>query len=190
MATYTAITDAEIDQDSPITQTLMTKYRDNLTAVVEGAPSAIKILGLAAATNDEVEVLTVTAADTYILGVTNDTTVGNLQHNSTSFQVARTIDIVAVTGTVRFYASHRVVTTNGGQSTLKVSKNGTTVASWTTSITTYVERSSDISVVPGDQITWEHRSSNSNVNVEVSNLYETASNGYQNQSLLIANTDA
>jgi hypothetical protein len=44
MATYTAITDAEIDQDSPITQTLMTKYRDNLTAVIEGDPSAPSIL--------------------------------------------------------------------------------------------------------------------------------------------------
>jgi len=44
MATYTAITDAEIDQDSPITQTLMTKYRDNLTAVVEGDDTAPRIL--------------------------------------------------------------------------------------------------------------------------------------------------
>lgn len=44
MTTYTAITDAEIDQDSPITQTLMTKYRDNLIAVLEGDPSAPSIL--------------------------------------------------------------------------------------------------------------------------------------------------
>lgn len=44
MATYTAITDAEIDQDSPITQTLMTKYRDNLTAVYEGDDTAPRIL--------------------------------------------------------------------------------------------------------------------------------------------------
>jgi len=29
---YSAITNAEIDQDSPITQTLMTKYRDNILA--------------------------------------------------------------------------------------------------------------------------------------------------------------
>lgn len=43
MATYTAITDEEIDQDSPITQTLMTKYRDNLTAVIEGDASAPKV---------------------------------------------------------------------------------------------------------------------------------------------------
>lgn len=44
MATYTAITDAEIDQDSPITQTLMTKYRDNLTASIEGDDTAPRIL--------------------------------------------------------------------------------------------------------------------------------------------------
>lgn len=43
MATYTAITDAEIDQDSPITQTLMTKYRDNLIATAEGASGAPRI---------------------------------------------------------------------------------------------------------------------------------------------------
>jgi len=30
---YSAITNAEIDQDSPVTQTLMTKYRDNILAV-------------------------------------------------------------------------------------------------------------------------------------------------------------
>lgn len=33
---YTAITNAEIDQDSPITQTLMTKYRDNIILAAEG----------------------------------------------------------------------------------------------------------------------------------------------------------
>lgn len=47
MATYTAITDAEIDQDSPITQTLMTKYRDNLTASMEGDPTAPKMVSKA-----------------------------------------------------------------------------------------------------------------------------------------------
>ena len=188
MPTYTAIPNTQIEPEAPVTSELMTLLRDNPLAIREGDPTAPKILGLAAATNDEVEVLTVTAADTYTLGVTNDTTVGNLQHNSTSFQTARTIDIVAVTGTVRFYASHRILTT--GQSTLKVSKNGTLVAFWTTLSTAFVERSSDISVVPGDQITWEHQSSNSSVTVAVSSLYEAASNGYRSRSLLIANTDA
>lgn len=41
MATYTEITDAEIDQDSPLTQTLMTKYRDNTIAINEFGDGAI-----------------------------------------------------------------------------------------------------------------------------------------------------
>ena len=188
MPTYTAIPNTQIEPEAPITSELMTLLRDNPLAIREGDPTAPKILGLAAATNDEVEVLTVTAADTYILGVTNDVTVGNLQHNSTSYQTARTIDIVAATGTVRFYASHRIL--SSGQSTLRVLKNGTSVASWTTTSTSFVERSSDISVVPGDQITWEHRSGSVFDTVAVTNLYEAASNGYTNRSLLIASTDA
>jgi len=43
MTTFTAITNGEIDQDSPITTTLMTKYRDNLAATAEGASGAPRI---------------------------------------------------------------------------------------------------------------------------------------------------
>lgn len=189
MTTYTAIPNTQIEPEAPVTSELMTLLRDNPIAIQEGATGAPKILGLAAATNDEVEVLTVTAADTYTVGVANDITVGVVQTTSTSYQTARTIDIVAVTGTVRFYASHRTLSSSY-TSSLKVSKNGTLVASWTTTSTTLVERSSDISVVPGDQITWEHAISSSATSSAVSNLSETASNGYQNRSLLIASTDA
>jgi hypothetical protein len=53
MTTYTAITNAEIDQDSPLTETLATKYRDNLLAVLEGdatAPAIAKTLYLISST--------------------------------------------------------------------------------------------------------------------------------------------
>ena len=43
MPTFSTITDGQIDQDSPITQPLMTAYRDNLLAVVEGSSGAPKI---------------------------------------------------------------------------------------------------------------------------------------------------
>ena len=43
MTTYVAITDAEIDQDSPLTQVLMTKYRDNSIAIAEGAAGAPRV---------------------------------------------------------------------------------------------------------------------------------------------------
>ena len=44
MTTYTAIADTEIDQDSPVTETLMTKMRDNPIAITEGASGAPRIV--------------------------------------------------------------------------------------------------------------------------------------------------
>ena len=40
MTTYTAITNGEIDQDSPVTQPLLTALRDNPIAIAEGASGA------------------------------------------------------------------------------------------------------------------------------------------------------
>lgn len=44
MTTYTAIADTEIDQDSPVTETLMTKLRNNPIAITEGASGAPRIV--------------------------------------------------------------------------------------------------------------------------------------------------
>lgn len=43
MTTYTVITNGEIDQDSPVTQALMTAVRDNPIAITEGASGAPRI---------------------------------------------------------------------------------------------------------------------------------------------------
>jgi hypothetical protein len=47
MTTYTAITNGEIDQDSPVTQPLLTALRDNPIAIAEGASDAPRIDGAA-----------------------------------------------------------------------------------------------------------------------------------------------
>ena len=44
--TYVPITDAEIDVDSPVTQVLMTKYRDNINAIGLRGVATPKILGV------------------------------------------------------------------------------------------------------------------------------------------------
>jgi len=44
MTTYTTIPDGDIDQDSPVTQPLMTALRDNVLAIQEGDASAPSIL--------------------------------------------------------------------------------------------------------------------------------------------------
>lgn len=46
MTTYTAIPNGDIDQDSPITQPLMTLYRDNPIAISEGATGAPRNQGI------------------------------------------------------------------------------------------------------------------------------------------------
>lgn len=43
MTDYTTIADTEIDQDSPITQPLLTSLRDNPIAITEGSSGAPKI---------------------------------------------------------------------------------------------------------------------------------------------------
>lgn len=43
MTTYTTIADTEIDQDSPVTETVLTKLRDNPIAITEGASGAPKV---------------------------------------------------------------------------------------------------------------------------------------------------
>ena len=47
MTTYTAIPNADIDQDSPVTQPLMTALRDNPIAITEGATGAPRIVAAA-----------------------------------------------------------------------------------------------------------------------------------------------
>lgn len=47
MTTYVAIPNGDIDQDSPITQPLLTALRDNPVAIAEGDPTAPKIWGAA-----------------------------------------------------------------------------------------------------------------------------------------------
>ena len=47
MTTYVAIPNGDIDQDSPLTQPLITALRDNPLAVIEGDSSAPRIVGMA-----------------------------------------------------------------------------------------------------------------------------------------------
>jgi hypothetical protein len=47
MTTYTSIPNTDIDQDSPVTQPLMTALRDNPIAITEGASGAPRIVAAA-----------------------------------------------------------------------------------------------------------------------------------------------
>lgn len=156
MTTYTAITNGQIDQDSPITQPLMTAMRDNPIAITEGATGAPRIYGNSFAQLSDLPVLTVSAADTYALSSMYTNVNGSFSTNSTSFVTAVTMTVVQFTGSARFKGGHRSTNT-GTTSYLKAYKNGVEVGSWATNSTGTVTREVDISIVPGDVIRWDHR---------------------------------
>lgn len=165
MATYTAITDAEIDQDSPITQTLMTKYRDNLTAVIEGDASAPKVRTAAlqapaAGTSylimrlQEAEVGTGATLTSY-------PTVGLHNRYSANQHLGVTC---LVAGTITAYLQHRGITF--ATSYVRVLKNGSVVTEWSTSSSTYQTRSVNISVAVGDTIIFQNRNASGSENTD------------------------
>ena len=187
MTTYTAITNGQIDQDSPITQPLLTAMRDNPIAITEGATGAPRIVGLAAATIDLMPLLTVSAADTYSLGFAMDFTAGNSSASSIFYVTAATIDIVRATGSARFTAQHYIDATDSTTSGLRLMKNGTQVALWTTTSPQPVLRSIDVAIAVGDQFIWEHRTTtNFSDRISIAIAYEpTATEGYAGAPLLI-----
>lgn len=173
MTTYTAIPNGDIDQDSPGTQPLFTLLRDNPIAITEGAPGAPRIIGEAMATADELTPFTVAASDaeSILLGSVNTT--GTLSTSSTSYVEAYSFTVGAYTGSARYKLSHSA--TGGATSDLRVKKNGGVVTTWST--TSSASRSSDISVVPGDVISWEHKIGLGTETSSVSGVDVTADDG-------------
>lgn len=188
MTTYSTITNGQIDQDSPITQPLMTALRDNPTAIAEGATGAPRIYGNAAATLFEVPILTVSAANTHDIGLAEGVTTGTLVYSGLGLVTAYTISIIRVTGSVRFFANHQH-SGGSGSSTLVIAKNGVDIAFWVTTFTGPQQRSADVSVVPGDQITWLHGRDPAAVsNSTVSGQMSKATDGYTFTQLIAQST--
>ena len=157
MTTYTAITNGQIDQDSPITQPLMTALRDNPIAISEGSSGAPRIRGEAAAQLDDLPTLTVSAADTYNIVSSLATNVFSTPvTGSLSFVLGSTVTITKATGTARLIGVHRSSNT-GTTSFLRILKNGVQIGAWSTNSTTNVTRTVDASIIIGDVFTFEHR---------------------------------
>jgi hypothetical protein len=155
-------------------------------ALAEGAAGAPRILGLAAATNDEVPVLSVVSADTFSLGRAIDTVVTSLTTTSTSFSEAIRYTIRAVSGSIRLRATQSGTDQAGD---IRLLKNGTVIASFSSpNNPNPVARSVDVSVQPGDVLVWEIRLAPAPGGVgsySLSNLSETATDGYTTIPLLI-----
>lgn len=188
MTSYTAIPNGDIDQDSPVTQPLMTALRDNPIAMAEGDDPAPRILGEAAGRDSSVlarrlPVATVTAGDVtsdqgqgQVTGTTGTTSATNV--------VAYTYTIRSYSGTLRFFAVQSIVA--GGTATAEIYKNNVLVQAYTISSGS-ANRTNDVTVAVGDVIEWRHR-----VSAGTSNLAASvrANNPYVNQNFYRLNSNA
>lgn len=179
MTNYTTITNGQVDQDSPITQPLITALRDNPTAIVEGASGAPRLLGEAVARAADLPVLTVTATSAY--------DASNCFEESTPLSgETRRLITRACTGAAIFTIVISVSHPGGGGSTSGTStlkKNGTQVLTVSTSASGEDPASSSnstsgsVSIVPTDVITLEVTGSGSGSRSgSISSI--TASDGY------------
>jgi hypothetical protein len=196
MTSYVEITDAEIDVDSPVTQVLMTKYRDNSIAIAEGSDGAPRIKGASIAALSDFPVLSVTASDDFTLGLAETRVSGTTTHSSsTTYATVATFTINKVTGSIRLSA---VISANMDitiQTRTRILKNGSEIQEFSNTFsggTGNFTLTFDSTTVPTDVFVWQTRrydtsSSIGNYFVIVSS--NTATDGYRFVSPIIAHSD-
>ncbi len=197
MADWTTIPDSSIEPGKPIRSIDGLALRDNPIAISEGASGAPRIVGKAAKRFADYPVLSVTAADTYSASTGSNPEPLSTTTSSTSEVVAYRFTISKYTGSLRFKTGQRGGSYDPGEggittttSTLRIFKNGTLIQTYTTSGTTFVTRTNDISIVPGDVIEWRHKTNDSSGNVAISSTVVLGSNGYTTRPLYITELDA
>ena len=130
MTTYVAIPNGDIDQDSPVTQPLMTALRDNPLAMFEGDATAPRLA---------LPALEVLVAGTQIRSRTDGVAAGGY------------LFAFIQRGTIRLTFEHASAT-NRTISIMRVRGGVETAVATFASVAGYVARSLDISVLPGDAI--------------------------------------
>lgn len=191
MTSYVAIPNGDIDQDSPITQPLMTALRDNPIAIAEGDDTAPRILGEAAARDSSIAarrlpVVTV-AAGSVVSSQGQGRVDGTTLTQSTTNVVAYTFTIRSYSGGLRF----SVTQTNagpGGTAIAEIYKNNVLVQAYTQTPGTSV-RTNDVTIAVGDVIEWRHRVTGAGES-SLSSALVRADNPYINQAFYIRNSNA
>lgn len=183
MTTYTAINNTEIDAESPVTEELVTRLRDNPLAIGEGATGAPRIRGAGIARPQDLPTLTVAAANTIGVETSCDVTDGTTSTNNPAYQVSRTWVLQSVTGSVR--VSGTLTSSGGAQVNARAYKNGVQQGS-TTSTNTNTSVSWDISAVPTDTLDIRISSDSVGTNAVLTNIAIKADNGYVVRSPYVA----
>ena len=158
MTTWTAIPDASLDPGKPARSIDAKALRDNPTAIAEGATGAPKVR--TAALQPPV------AGGTYLilmlLGAYNTTTTLTSYYptdlgTDQKYPENHRGFTVFVAGSIRCSVGH--LAQSGGTAYVRVLKNGVLVQEWSTTSTTEVTRTVDVTVSAGDRIEFQQRTS-------------------------------
>lgn len=142
MTTYVAIPNGDIDQDSPVTQPLLTALRDNLLATIEGDATAPRIYGAAmfGPAAGSVVQRDCLPWGTETTGPTNATLVSQVTASAMTALVACTIR-------VRLTFTRTVI--GGSSVSVEILKNGAAVQTYTTNQT---GATTDVSLLQGETL--------------------------------------
>jgi hypothetical protein len=163
MTDYNAILDTETDPSAPLKSSLFKRMVANPIAITEAAVGAPRIVQGAFAP--------LTAGTTYAATINaSDTSTG-----TTAFKDVGTARLLN-SGVVRISGSHQ--TSGGGvASELRFMVNGVQQASWSTTSTSPVARSADLTVAINDIITVQHRTLNAGQTSTATGVTISAANG-------------
>ena len=192
MADWTSIPDATFDPDRPVLGSTHLAIVKNFEALAEGATGAPRLVGKAVARLIDMPVLAVTASDAFDADTGSARESLTLETSSTDNPptvVAYRYTIETYTGSMRFKVSHRMNSLGITFARLSLYKNNTLVQAYTTNLETNVERTNDVSIVPGDVLEWRHSVGSSSRVSLVSLASVTASDAYTTRPLFIAQSD-
>lgn len=141
MTTYIDVPDTQVQTDAPVTSTLMTQLRDNPIAMMEGSADAPRL-------RPQAMYSPLTAGDSLAYVARSD-----ISNTTNVYKIG--IDFTFVqSGTIRATLEHR--TGGSGTSYANIFLNDVSVILWLTTSSSYVFRSIDIDVEPGEVLSFRH----------------------------------
>lgn len=192
MTTFTTIPNSSLEPGKPIRSIDGLALRDNPLAIIEGDATAPRIVGKAAKRLQDYSVLTVSAADTYDVSAGTNPVLFLSSTTSSIYQVAFRYTIANYTGSIRLKASHTTIVDEFGAASayLALYKNNVLVQQYVNNSTfAFIQRTNDVSCVPGDVFEWRIRIDPSGFNTNFRVDSATASNGYTARPLYLTFPD-
>lgn len=119
----------------------------------------------------------VLAASTYSLLEMFGTFPALMQTTSTAYTIAYTLTVPSnLSGVLRASCGHHI--SGSGTAYLQLLKNGALVETWTTTSGSSTLRTADVTISPGDVLTWQHKSSSSAVTITASGVAAKGDKGF------------